>query len=405
MLNIQDTIKKINIGTHQNIHWTELVLLLFIALYILAGIPTVPFHGDESTYIWMSEDYDRVFKKHALNEVLYQIPPDSRQYSRLGTGSIHEYAIGFARDITNNDDPINKWIWNKSWDENVMEGNMPPPRLLNLARIGPALMGSMAVILLFFIAHLLFSSRMIAWSTVLIFASQGPVLVSIRRAMQEGPQYLFLTLIMICAILILKDLQNLKFRRWLYAFLGILSGISLAAKQDIVPMLAAIYISLAILPIWNRQGSRTILLNLYYLGVSVIFVYPLFLTFMPVFWAWWSNIVALLSIAIILFQIPLLKVMVQAKWLTAAGFVMVIGMTLFSPSSWAKVKIPFDAMVEMRAGMSGGPIKDYILKYFSDPAAMSAQAKFFWNNMYSSDVVYFEHNNFDVPPFYEIINI
>ena len=154
---------------------------------------------------------------------------------------------------------------------------MPLPRLLNLARIGPALMGGMAVILLFFIARLLFSSRMIAWSTILIFASQGPLLVSIRRAMQEGPKYFFLTLIMICAIFILKDLQNIKFRRWLYALLGILSGISLAAKQDIVPMLAAIYILLAFLPIWNRQESRTVLLNFYYLGVSAIFVYPLFL--------------------------------------------------------------------------------------------------------------------------------
>jgi hypothetical protein len=354
----------------------------------------------------MSEDYDRIFKKHSLDKVLYSIPPpDFRQYSRLGTGSIHEYTIGFARDIINNNDPITKWIWSKSWDENVMAGNMPSPRLLNLGRIGPALMGSMSIILLFFIARLLFSSRVIAWSTVLIFASQGPVLVSIRRAMQEGPKFLFLALIIICAISILKDLQNIKFRRWLYALLGILSGISLAAKQDIVPMLAAIYISLSFLPVWNRQGLRTVLLNLYYLGVSIIFIYPLFLAFMPVFWAWWPSIIALIGVAITFFQIPLYRSSAPARWYMVIGLVLVIGITMFSPDLWADMKIPADAMIDMRAEMSGGPIGNYTISYFSDPAALSAKVKFFWNNIYSSDVMYFEHNNFDVPPFHKIIDI
>jgi hypothetical protein len=353
----------------------------------------------------MSQDYDRIFKKHDLDKVLYQIPPDSRQYSRLGTGSIHEYIIGFARDITNNNQGIKKWVWSKSWDENVLERNMPSTRLLNLARMGVALTGSIAVLFLFLIALLLFSSRIIAWSTILIFVSQGPVLVSIRRAMQEGPKFLFLTLIIICAIFIFKDLKNVNFRRWPYAFLGILCGISLAAKQDIVPMLAAVYISLAFLPVWNKQGSRTILLNLYYLGVSTIFVYPLFLTFMPVFWAWWPNIIALIGIAIIFFQIPLYKSNVQARWLAVIGFMLVIGITMFSPNLWANMNVPANAMVEMRAEMSGGPIKNYTISYFSDPAILSAKAKFFWNNIYSSDVMYFEHTNFDVPPFHKIIDI
>src|SRR3990172_2834311 len=191
---IQEMSQKIHAAPNKYLAWLDLVLLLLPIVYILSGIFSVPFHGDESTYIWISEDYDWIVKQRDFGRVLFNPEGNSKQYLKLSTGSILAYSIGFARDITNNDDPINKWLWGSSWEENILQGNMPNPPLLNLARICSALMGALGMVLFFWTARQLFSSRLVAWSATLILATHGDVLVNIRRAMQEGPKFLFLIL-------------------------------------------------------------------------------------------------------------------------------------------------------------------------------------------------------------------
>jgi len=399
-------LQKISQSIHavQNSHFIclDIVFLLLLVLYVLSGIALVPFHGDESTYVILSEDYDRI-KQGRIERVLYNPDDNPKQYLRLSTGSILVFSIGFARDITNNDDPIGKWLWGSSWDKNIALGNMPLPRLLHLARTCSALMGALGVVLLFLTAWRLFSSRLAAWSAALIFATNGPILVNIRRAMQEGPKFLFLILTIYFASYVVESLRNGKMPRYPYVLLGAASGLTLAAKQDTVPVLVAVYLALAVIPMWKRDVLQNILTNLFYLGVSGILAYAFFLLFMPVFWGWWESAFMLTGLVIILLQLPIWDIDRAAKPLAFAGLALVVGMTVVEPSQYGKLLTPVASMVKTREAMLDGELQNYVGQGLFDPNVAKGRITFLWNNTIKTDVMYMEAKSFDVLPFHEQI--
>src|SRR5215211_8928380 len=70
--------------------------ILWITLlitYILAGTSAVPFHGDESTQIFMSRDYAYQFLKGDLDRIRYHESPiiDTETQSRLLNGTLNKY--------------------------------------------------------------------------------------------------------------------------------------------------------------------------------------------------------------------------------------------------------------------------------------------------------------------------
>jgi hypothetical protein len=400
---IQEKSQKIHARPNKYIAWLDLMLLLLLTVYILSGISLVPFHGDESTYIWISEDYDRIVKRRDFEHVLFNPAGNYKQYLRLSTGSILAYSIGFARDITNNDDPINKWLWNSSWEENILQGNMPSPRLLNLARFCSASMGALGIALFFFTARRLFSSRLVAWPATLVLATHGDVLVNLRRAMQEGPKFLFLIITIYIASNVLQGFQSLKMRRCPYALLGAASGLTLAAKQDTAPMLIAVYLALALIPIWKKEAVRTILINILYLGAATGLAYAFFLAFMPVFWGWWESVIALTGFVTILFQLPLWKINRTAKPLALAGCSIIIGITLVSPTQWGKFLTPVASMIETRETIMGGQLESYAGQSLFDLDIAKNRMTFLLETTLISRVMYMEVPNFDVPPFHEQI--
>ncbi len=397
---IQEIPQKIHAGPNKYSFWLDIALLLLLIVYILSGISIVPFHGDESTYIVMSEDYSKIMKQHDFKRVLFNPDGNSKQYLRLSTGGILTMSIGFAREITNNNDPIKKWLWGTTWAENITQGNMPRARLLQLARGCSALMGALSVVFLLLSAYQLSPSRLVAWCTVLLFATHGDILVNIRRAMQEGPKFLFLLLTLYIAFLVLKDFQFLGKRRHLYVFLGIASGLTLAAKQDTAPMLVAIYIALALIPIWKKETVQTIIVNFLYLGAATSLAYAFFLAFMPVFWGWWETTIALIGFAIILFQLPLLKTKRILWILVFTGWVLIISMIIRSPNLWQQFSTPLTSMIQARQAILGGQIT-----IVSDPITAQNRLHFLLSNIFRSKVMYMESSSFDVQPFHEQIAI
>lgn len=391
---IQEMSQKIHARPNKYFIWLDAALLLLLIVYILSGISLVPFHGDESTYIIISEDYDRIVKQRDFGRVLFTPEGNSKQYLRLTTGSILAYSIGFARDATNNDDPINKWLWRATWEENILQNNMPVPRLLNLARACSALMGALGIALFFFTARQLFSSRLAAWFATLALATHGDILVNIRRAMQEGPKFLFLILTIYIASQILKDFQNTKTRRYPYVLLGVASGLTLASKQDIVPMLVAIYLALALIPMVKKQAVQAILTNLFHLGIATLLAYAVFLVFMPVFWGWWESAFALAGLVIMLFQLPVWKSNRTAKPLALAGCILMIGMTIVAPTQWSKLFTSVTSMLELRDSMGKNPF---------EPERAKKRLAFLLETTLTSRVMYMEVSSFDVPPFHEQI--
>ena len=385
-------------------HWLDIAFLIGLTGYIFAGVSLTPFHGDESAYIWLSEDYDRVVRDHEFDRVLYTPEGNPKQYLRLTTGSILAYSIGFLRDVTDNEDPIEKWLWGETWEENIQMGKMPSQGLLTMGRGASAVMGAIGVIAFFLATLALTSSRTAAWIASLALATQGGVLVNIRRAMQEGPKFLFLILMVYAAVFILHNLQEMKLRWHLYAFLGLASGLTLAAKQDTAPILVAVYLALGFIPLWHKADFRFFLLNTLYLFAATCIAYAFFLIFMPVFWGWWETSFLLIGFALVLFQLPLVKVERLAIPLAVAGLLIIAGMGFRSPDLWRDIPTPVLAMLETRKGVVAG--QSAVVGEANQFEADSTKNRlgFLLENTVSSDVMYMETASFDIPPYHELID-
>ena len=400
---IQEISKKIHAGLNKHFAWLDLILLLLLTVYIQSGMNLIPFHGDESAFIFMSQDYDRIVKQGDLRRI-YLSPAGSMEQSvRLTTGSILSLSIGFARDITNTEGPIPAWDWDISWEENILRGNLPNPWLLRLARTCSALMGALSVVLLFMTVRQLFAPSLTAWTAVVVFATQGEVLVNFRRAMQEGPKFLFLILTLYIASYILKDFQGMKMRRVSYVLLGIASGLTLAAKQDTAPMLIAIYLALAFIPVWKKEAVRTILINVLYLGAATILAGAFFLALMPIFWAWWKSAVVLIGFVTILFQLPVWKNDRAAKLLALASCALLIGMTIASPTLWAKFPTPIKIMIDTRKSLLKGQVEYYRGNNPFSFVTLQDRLLFLLETTMTSKVLYMEVPDFDIPPVHEQI--
>jgi hypothetical protein len=216
--------------------------------------------------------------------------------------------------------------------------------------------------------------------------------------MQEGPKFLFLLITLYIAIHILKSLKYGKYVISTYVLLGLASGITLAAKQDTVPMLIAIHFALALIPLWRRQSAGDILVNILDLLAATLLALASFLLLMPIFWGWWETALVLTGLATILFQLPTWNTAKTAKPLVFAGCVLIVMMTLISPTLWLRAHIPISEMTEVRKSTMKGQV-DYLesndLFHFD---TIGSKAKFLLNSIVVSDAVYMEVLSFDVEP-------
>src|SRR5262245_56840339 len=83
--------------------WTDALYLLCLAVYMLAGVPYVPLHGDEPTVIYTARDFYYIAVQGDMRHVLYSDTPESiapeaatEQDLRLLNGTLTRYLYGFA---------------------------------------------------------------------------------------------------------------------------------------------------------------------------------------------------------------------------------------------------------------------------------------------------------------------
>ena len=280
------------------------LVLLVLALYVVAGITRVPFHGDESTLIHMSRDYHTLVQRRDLDAVLYAESPDdpSMQELRLLNGTISKMTIGLAWDAAHLtvDDLNDQWIWgfddpSGEWDEftyNTAFGHMPDDHLLHVARLPSALFAVLSVWAVFGIARLTTGTRAAAWAASLMYATTPAVLLNGRRAMMEGSLLAFSTLAAFAALLLIVHLRSGDRGRRLAALtlaFGVMSGFAVASKHPAVITVAALFLALALDP-WMRSGGtlrgllawRHIVRLAAAGGVALL----VFLALNP---AWWSD--------------------------------------------------------------------------------------------------------------------
>ncbi len=260
--------------------WDGLWLALLIG-YVLAGVWWVPFHGDESTQIYMSRDYAYQFIQRDLTLIYYSPTPASPQEQdlRIINGTLNKYTIGLVWHVAglSLDDINQQWDWGADYDYNVRTGHHPGEPLLWIARLPSALFTAAGVVIAFAVGRMVGGGYLAAYAVSLFYATNPALLVNGRRAMMEG-SLLFGALLVLLAGLVWVQSSR---RYWPVVFLGAAMGIALAAKHTNLFAVVSVVIGCAVSVLMARQPGR--LLPLMLAGVVGAVV---FLLLNP---AWWSN--------------------------------------------------------------------------------------------------------------------
>ena len=113
---------------------------VLLTLYVLAGAAIVPFHGDESTQIFMGRDY-----YHGLAEIVHDDSsriPATERHLRLLNGTIAKTIYGWiaASSAISLDELNNQWRWDKGL--RLQSRLQPHPRQRSAAQgtagVGPS---------------------------------------------------------------------------------------------------------------------------------------------------------------------------------------------------------------------------------------------------------------------------
>jgi 4-amino-4-deoxy-L-arabinose transferase-like glycosyltransferase len=284
----------------------DLGWLALLSLYLLLGISKVPFHGDESTFVFMSRDYQHLVVEPNLQYVLYREPAydEKHQWLRLLNGTVAKMAIGLSWDLAGMDvDDLNSnWEWVYDVEYNRQQGNVPSEKLLHAARLSSALLTTLALWAVFAAAWLIVpagseaGARIAAWTASLVFVLDPVILMNGRRAMMEGALLCFSGLLLTSAFVFLR-MRGPNTKPWMRCSatiaLGVSAGLALSSKHSAALMLAAVFGALLLepwiasratglaqaMPLVLRRAHRTRLIAA--IGLAAV----VFLASNP---AWWS---------------------------------------------------------------------------------------------------------------------
>jgi uncharacterized protein YjeT (DUF2065 family) len=267
--------------------------LMLLAAYILAGLPLVPFHGDESTVIFTSKDYAYLFIDRDWGRIAYEAAPAdpekaTEQDLRLLNGTLTRYLMGFTWQLAGfSAADINaQWDWGADWNYNQSAGHAPSAALLHTLRLTAALLLVLGLLAIFAIGWQL-GGPWIACMASLYYALNPPLLLNGRRAMMEGAFIAFSLLTVLAGITFLK-----RPSLWRAMLLGVAAGLALASKHTALFTVAAVYaIALGYLiaqTIRSREddASDAEFVLLPYLVLAMAFTGGVFLLLNP---AWWSD--------------------------------------------------------------------------------------------------------------------
>ncbi|MBN2305111.1 MAG: phospholipid carrier-dependent glycosyltransferase [Anaerolineae bacterium] len=252
----------------------DVVYVLLLVLYAIAGYRDVPFHGDESTLIYMSGDYYHFVQRRDPEPLYYDSTPADPldQHLRIVNGTVGKLAMGFGWDLAGfrYEDLNRPWLWGAGWEWNVTDGHMPEDRLLYAARLSSAVLLALSVLAVFGIGWLVGGGWIAAWAAALIYVTHPAVLLDGRRAMMEGSHLGFATLAVLVGLLLIhetgRSMARSVPRRWrenatltaLAAAFGIAGGLAVASKHTALMTLAALFGAAAVIPLipWIPLARR-----------------------------------------------------------------------------------------------------------------------------------------------------
>lgn len=284
-----------------NRHYLLLIdaLLLILCIgYITLGIDDVPFHGDESTTIWMSRDYDTVILKGDFDAVAYETPSrrSTDQHMRIITTNISKLAMGAAWSSINlNVEDVNdQWVWGLDMQWNRDNGHIPSDKLLRVSRLTSAWMTAIGTVFIMAIGRIIgrtILSQPLAiagssWGATILYTLHPAILVNGRRAMFEGSLLLGLTALAWATFMLIKHQQT---KWYIYALFGILTGITLSTKHNATFTVVLLYGGLGITMLWKWWQHRQqyqLFLPIGKIALATLIALLVFLALNPL---WWSQ--------------------------------------------------------------------------------------------------------------------
>ncbi|MBX3065626.1 MAG: hypothetical protein KF726_21800 [Anaerolineae bacterium] len=254
--------------SEQRKRFADLCFLAALMLYILVGVALVPPHGDE--YMLMAMGRDAFYLSRGDWDRVLVTPPlqvDTEPYLRVINGTISKTLIGCSWLLSGRTEAslpgIYAWGMSQQW--NIEQGNVPTDDNLHFARWSSALLTALGVFPAFALGWLL-RLRSMAYPLTLLYALHPVILINGRRAMMEGSLFFFslLTIAWLAAVIVAEHSATAE--SWLrripaalrYGSLGVFAGMTVAAKQTGIIVLATVLISLVVTEVINRRLRRAI---------------------------------------------------------------------------------------------------------------------------------------------------
>lgn len=231
----------------------DVICLALLAFYILGGAAIAPFHGDESSKIYVGRDFYFLFlegDREKLTNRAKRSASSGEYRANLASGSISNMIYGWLAAssgyaITDlNDD----WHWGRDYRYNLESNRVPEARLLQIARLASAAQLAAAAALVYAFARITIN-RPTALLASLLFAAHPTLLLNGRRAMQEGSHMLGIMLVLVMAAWLIRQ------RRWWgYALLGACAGLAIAAKHTSAFVVALVFLAISGLSVYESLG-------------------------------------------------------------------------------------------------------------------------------------------------------
>mgnify|MGYP006280222455 CR=1 FL=1 len=221
-------------------NWLILLCTLITALFLIWGCSRVPFHPDESTQIYMSQDFRLLLTQPRT--LAWQPGEDLLPPARYRAidAPITRYLIGWARFLTRTPPLENDWNWSLSWAENASRGALPSSRQLLTSRFAVTLLIPASMLLLYSSVKSILN-RPTASRSALLLGLNPLTMLHARRAMAESA-----LLAGVCFFL--WAVTRKRIRPWLIG-LGLAAAVN--AKQSAVALLPVGIIAVC----WPHNGG------------------------------------------------------------------------------------------------------------------------------------------------------
>lgn len=249
-----------------------LALLVGLWSFQLWGAPSIPFHPDESTQLFMSSDLETLFSAPFSMVWDPTKENDLHQRYRELDAPLTKYILGIGRQFARLPALPVDWDWSKDWEANRQAGALPTTALLSTGRIAITLLLPLSMLCLYFCTQKI-AGAFSGFLAAFLLGSNALILLHNRRSMAEGA----LTLGVCLALWGFLEGHR---HPWLA---GLGAALAFNAKQSTLALFPLGLLAVCWLPQSIQHKGRDMLRNLtIYLGTFLLVT----LALNPL---WWQN--------------------------------------------------------------------------------------------------------------------